>query len=450
MTRLLLGLVMLTLTGCGIIYVSPQVRDVAGDDGVKVVDITPSTVRVANRAPFSPAGLPAAFYQVAGGPGAAAGRVGAPAVPGQFEPRPGDAFTRLPPPPPRAPYRIGVGDVLKVAIPTANSVQQDIAGLASAQSSRDTYTVQDDGGIALPGVGRIDVAGRTIEEAEDVVFQRLVEAQVDPTFSIEVSEFNSRRVSVGGAVGAPGVVSVGLNPLYLDEAIAGAGGISAPDLDVATVRIYRDGTLYQVPAEELYSARTLPRVEVVAGDAVYVDTSYDLDRAQEYFSAQIAVANFKASQRAAALSQLNAQVALVQGRLADERSNFQSRLDLGAESPGFVYLAGEVGTQSRFRLPYGRIAHLADALYDEAGGVPTEFGNPSRIYVIRATADPGDPVPITAWRLNARNAVNLVLATQFELRPNDVVFVAEQPVTAWSRVLSGITPTLSIVRQATN
>ena len=49
---------------------------------------------------------------------------------------------------------------------------------------------------------------------------------------------------------------------------------------------------------------------------------------------------------------------------------------------------------------------------------------------------------VTAYRLDGRNAANLVLATQLELRPGDVVFVAEQPVTRWNRVITQITPTV--------
>ena len=35
-----------------------------------------------------------------------------------------------------------------------------------------------------------------------------------------------------------------------------------------------------------------------------------------------------------------------------------------------------------------------------------------------------------------------MLATRFELRPDDVIFIAEQPVTRWNRVIQQITPSL--------
>lgn len=444
MKRLLLGLWLLSLAGCGIVYVKPEVRrDVPG---VRVLDITAASIAVANRGAASPAGLPAAFYQTAGGGHLGAGGVAVPPIPGTPEVAQDPGPTRLPPEPPDLPYLIGIGDILRIAVPREDGIT-DIAALSTAQSLREDYTVQDDGAIALPNVGRVQVAGRTIDQAEDMVFQRLVEQQIDPTFSLEVVAFNSRRVSVGGAVTQPAVVTIGLTPLFLDEALAGAGGISARDIDQATVRIYREGQLYSVPAERLYSNRALAQIRLVPGDAVYVDAGYDLDRAQEFFAAQIQAANLRAGARAQALNALSSQVAIVRGQLQDERSNFQARRELGAETAGFVFLAGEVVRQGRFELPYGRIAHLADALYSE-NGVPTATGNPAEIYVIRATADPAAPVPITAWRLDASNAVNLVLATRFRLRPDDVVFVAEQPVTSFNRVISGLTPTLGLASTA--
>jgi polysaccharide export outer membrane protein len=59
---------------------------------------------------------------------------------------------------------------------------------------------------------------------------------------------------------------------------------------------------------------------------------------------------------------------------------------------------------------------------------------------------------VVAWHLDASNVVNMVLATRFELRPNDVVFVAEQPVTRWNRVVQQMTPSLILsgVNAATN
>ena len=125
--------------------------------------------------------------------------------------------------------------------------------------------------------------------------------------------------------------------------------------------------------------------------------------------------------------------------LDEARANFLAQLDLDAVDRDYVYLMGEVNTPSRFVLPFGRQASLADALFSE-GGFTSETGNPAQIYVLRASGPAAQQV--TAWHLDAKNVVNMVVATKLQMRPNDIVFIAEQPVTRWNRVVSQIIPSL--------
>lgn len=433
----------LALSGCGTAYISSDVREgEVGGAKVRVVPMTPESVLVANRSNFRPKDIPAAFYQNAGtGSTALRGAGAAPAPTTDRVSRPGQLELRLPPRVAQTPYQIGVGDVLLLATPSAGSTVEELSGLLAAQNKRQGYTVQDDGAIAIPDIGRVNVAGLTLEEAEAEMFQRLVENQIDPSFSLEVAEFNSKRVSIGGAVGQPAVAPITLKPLYLDEALASAGGVQAEDLDFATVRIYRDGTLYQIPVRDLYSKRSLQKVQLVDGDSIFVDTEYELSKARVYFEEQIRLSEFRQAARVQALNELGAEVALRRQALTETRTNFQSRVSLDAVKRDYVYLTGEVGTQARFTMPFGRKATLADALYSE-GGFKGETGNPSQIYILRGSPNPREFSGMTAWHLDAKNAVNFILATRMELRPNDVIFIAEQPVTRWGRVVNQITPAL--------
>ena len=329
-----------------------------------------------------------------------------------------------------------------LATPRGGSTVEELSGLLAAQNTRQGYTVQDDGSINIPNVGRVQLAGMTIDNAEAELFQRLVENQLDPTFSLEIAEFNSRRVTIGGAVGRPAVAPISLTPLYLDEAIATAGGITVQDQDFSSIRIYRDGALYEIALNDFLTNPNLRQIRLIDGDSVFVDTSYNLNDAQDYFAQQITLNQARQQSRAAALTELNTEVNLRRANLNEARSNFETRASLGAEKRDYVYLTGEVGKQSRFALPYGQRASLADALFDAGNGIPIETGDVSQIYVLRASDDPREFGAVTAWNLDATNAVNFTLAARFELRPNDVVFVAEQAVTRWGRVIRQITPSL--------
>ena len=171
------------LAACGAIYFSPQVPNVT-DDGskVRIIPMTAESVMVANRSTYRPKTLPAIFSQTAGGGSGlrGAGPTPDPALTARV--RPEALETRVPPAVTQGPYRIGVGDVVLLATPSGTTVEE-LAGLLAAQNSRQGYTVQDDGAIAIPDIGRVNITGLTLEEAEAEIFQTLVTNQIDPTFA---------------------------------------------------------------------------------------------------------------------------------------------------------------------------------------------------------------------------------------------------------------------------
>ena len=123
-----------------------------------------------------------------------------------------------------------------------------------------------------------------------------------------------------------------------------------------------------------------------------------------------------------------------------------TKLDLGAVRRDYAYITGEVTKQGRFPLPFDNSASVADALYSE-GGVKNREGDLGEIYILRAK---GRGQPITAYHLDAENAVNLLLAAKMQLRPDDVIFVTEQRITAWNRVISQLLPSLTVANLASN
>jgi len=430
-------ILLLFSSGCGIVYYSPEVREGPVDGGkVRVIDVTPDTVMAANRQPYQPRHLPAMFDAYAN-----SGAYGAEAAPDPVylpEHRPGALEARLPPPVPQQPYRIGVGDVVVLATKSVGTTVEELTGLLAAENRRQGYTVQDDGSIAIPDVGRVRIAEMTLEEAEAVLFQRLLERQIDPAFSLEIAEFNARKASIGGAVVAPGVAPITLIPLTLDNALAAVGGINAPDRDTAVIRIYRGGELYQIPVRDFLSTARYQKVRLADGDSVFIDTEFDLVKAEAYFEQQIRLAEFKQDSRTMALQAL---AQAVEARRGDQET-FAARIEYGAEDRDYIYLNGEVRKQGRWPLPYERMATLADALYDGATGSSNITGNPREVYVLRGSTDPREFGAVTAWHIDMSSAVGMMMVTRLQLRPDDIVFIAEQPVTRWDRVIKQISPSL--------
>lgn len=395
--------VALIVPGCGVSYHSPSVSAMGAGAEVRVIELNAESVILANRAPYAPRSLPQAFVQSAG------------AV---SEPR-ASSPARLRPPPPAvpAPYRLGAGDVIALSLPP----QVGAAALPGAAGMRESrHMIRDNGAVTIPELGPVPLAGLTLDEAEASLFQMFLKKQKDPAFSLDVAEFNAHSVSVGGAVGAAAMVPVTLRPLSLEEALTRAGGPQGKD---AVIRIQRDAQTYQIPLTDYRRTADLRQMRLSPGDAIFVEDPSGGAATDAAFSRAIQ----GVGQRRAALDEV--------------RGNFQAREELGATPRDHVYLSGEVANQRRYALPYDQVASLADVLFD-SGGFKTATGDPAQIYVLRAASDPADHGAVTAWHLDARNAANLTLAANMKMRPNDIVFIEEQPITKWSRALQQMFPVL--------
>ncbi len=422
--KLLTVNIILATSACGVIYTSPAVNDASGT--VKVVEATLQSITYANKSPYTPKQLPGAFNQ-SSNPlyEKSLGTVSyqttlpnkplPPYLPAQTKP---------------GPYRLGISDVVLLAVPIQQTTTA-LGALIATQNNRQGYTIQDDGAISVPDIGRITIANQTIEEAEATLFQALVENQIDPKFSLEVIEYNARSVSVAGAVKLPNVIPISMRPLTLQNALQNAGGVASITPEHTLVHIFRDGKHYQMPLQALQAQPKLQSFILHDGDRILIENS---------FQRQTALNDAKSQ----ALTGLQIKADLKRKKSETERQVFLTKLELGAVKREYVFLAGEVAKQGRFPLPFNNTASLADAIYSE-NGIRTREANLSQIYILRAS---NTPPAVTAYHLDAKNAVNLLLATKMQLRPNDIVFVAEQRVTAWNRVISQILPSFNVANLA--
>ncbi len=443
------------LTGCGVIYTSPQVSDrptfgsaYETNYEIRVVPLTYETAAAANLEPYVPARLPAAFQPDAAR-AISAGSASLPDLPplpprtARETLRPEAITENLPPPGKPEAYRIGVGDVVLLAVSQQATSVEGLPGLIAAQSKRTGYTVQDDGAIAVPDAGRIEIAGKTVRDAERDIFRALVAAGIDPSFSLEVAEFHSQVVSVGGLVGSPTLVPITLKPLQLQAAIEIAGGITADDPSVAEIQIFRDGTRYQVALSRYLGDPDLRRMVLRDGDSIYVGSRYREAEAQRYFQEQLTLRNELMSMNELRQQRADEAASLAASLLAEDRALFEQRLRLGSIEQPYAFVAGEVGTTIQVPLPFERTMSLANLLFNEAvGGITIRTADYGAIYLLRPETDPQRAGGLTAYHLDAENVANLAAASTFQIHANDILFIAEQPVTSWNRALSQILPDL--------
>ena len=159
-------------------------------------------------------------------------------------------------------YRIGPGDLLDVFI-TRGSTQERLQ-----------IPVRANGRISVSFV-ELSVDGLTADHAAREIARELSVYFRKPSVEVQVKEYNSKKVSILGAVGATPRGGVGTIPLTgrttLLEAIAKAGGL-APNASLERVRVTREpGKSYTVNMFRYIQEGDLSQDFVLdTGDVIFV------------------------------------------------------------------------------------------------------------------------------------------------------------------------------------
>ncbi|HEV2491356.1 MAG TPA: polysaccharide biosynthesis/export family protein [Candidatus Acidoferrales bacterium] len=114
--------------------------------------------------------------------------------------------------------------------------QLEISGPELTEFGSKPVRIEGDGDVQAPLVGRIHLAGLTVQQATEALNKALSKYIREPQAAVSVTEVRSEPVSILGAVNTPGVYQVQGHKTLL-EMLASAGGIR-PDAGYS-VRITR-------------------------------------------------------------------------------------------------------------------------------------------------------------------------------------------------------------------
>jgi polysaccharide biosynthesis/export protein len=257
-----------------------------------------------------------------------------------------------------------------------------IAAGASSSEGGLVVRVANDGTIFFPRVGRLKVQGKNAEQIQQELTKGLSKTIRDPQIDVRISGFNSQSVQATGNIRTPAAESITDVPLTILDAINRAGGALA-DADLQNVGVTRDGKRYTVDVAALLET----------GD-----------------------------------QQQN--VLLQDGDIIDVPDRSNSR----------VFVLGEVGKPTSLPMNRGRLT-LADAITG-AGGITVQSSDPRLIYVIRGTDKSMSP---EIYKLDMTQVDAVLLSTQFELKPKDVVYVQVANMARFNRLIETIAPALNTV-----
>jgi len=135
------------------------------------------------------------------------------------------------------------------------------------------YTVAPDGTVDVPYIHRIKVLGLEPQQVTDVVRQKLIDGQflTNPSVSVEIKAYNSKRIVVGGEVKNAGAMP--LEPgMTLVRALSQAGGLTslAKKNGVLLRRTVGGKTRAVVVDYDAITNNQIPDVPLQAGDTIFV------------------------------------------------------------------------------------------------------------------------------------------------------------------------------------
>ena len=300
-------------------------------------------------------------------------------------------------------YLLGIGDELSftqsMIIPgelvsspalTEDGTRQINISQEVNQLIKTNTRVGSDGSILLIGVGRLEAKGREIGDLREEVRSILIRNGKVPDFQLDIEKFNSQKIFLTSdrptGLSASSLIFPITDQGFTLRAAITSAGLPFNERLLTLVKIQRGSETFQFTLSDVLSEQT--------PDIYLRDNDHILIQNLEYRS-------------------------------------------------GKVFLAGSVKPLIIPIKPEERQT-LAEVLFTPGGPLEVEVAQRSAVYLLRGQN------PVKAYHLDAQNPARILVADTVELRPNDIVFVGEQPISTFNRVLSTILPLRIFSRDVKN
>ena len=282
-------------------------------------------------------------------------------------------------------FRMTAGQIFdksspSIVITDGDQIEIDEAVTASIRSET---VVGSRGNILIPGLGSFKAERRSLAEVQAAITRSLVQTGLTPSFQLEVTGFESKSFFLTTEAYGNKVIALTNSKLSLKEAILSNmpgddnSNIQPSDDKLTVVELVRNGVSYRMTLPETLNGRG-SNVLVQDGD-------------------HIQLKNFK-------------------------------------YKPGQVFALSGAGNAKMVPIDPSKRETLADILFTDNGALSNVLARRSEVYLLRGRS------PSVAYHLDAQNVSRILVASKTELRPNDIVFVADRPIISFARVLGELSP----------
>ena len=232
--------------------------------------------------------------------------------------------------------------------------------------------VDETGKFFYPFVGPVQAQGRSVSEIRAMLTARLRDFIAEPQVEVAVAQFRAHQATITGAVSAPGPAVLTNVPMRLLDLVNQAGATDQADLSQISIQRHGHGHIVDLQKFLRQGDRRQNPI-LLPGDLVHVPP------------------------------------------LVDNK----------------VFVFGETRT-GEVDLGLGRKS-LTEILAS-SGGIDRLRADARGVFVFRRTGDVAGGFDV--YQFNLRTAEVLVLTTDFDMAPLDIVFVTNDPITRWNDTVS--------------
>jgi polysaccharide export outer membrane protein len=284
-------------------------------------------------------------------------------------------------------YRLGPGDVFFVVVWDHPELTAPYTGLTNDLSNQGRL-ISSDGTAFYPYVGTFKAAGMTIGELRGFIADRLKKVVQNPQVDVRVVAYRAGRIEVAGEVTKPGTLTFDDTPKGVLQAIDAAGGLT-PLASRRRAILERDGVVHVIDLSGLLSgSKVVPNPELKPGDILHIPD----------------------------------------------------------QSGDQVFVLGAVSKQAPVIIQQDSMS-LIQAL-TQAGGLDTLRGKDSGVLIFRPQIEPSSKIESKVFVLDLSRPEGMLLASQFQLQPRDVVYVKATAFSQYNSVISQLLPTITGVYQS--